>query len=334
MLTFLSIRNIRIWGLASGIRIVAKGTAGWINGNNFSDIEISGAVRGIEITTADTGTVVGNLFTNVIYQSGDDTTEGVFISDDGSGIKANSFLNLDIWDVSDPDVSISTSGTDSTDNMFIGRFDGTVTAGDNSNFYWNLKTGIIWGDMQIDGGTYLLSLSNRDLETTPIIVASVTSDSANRLVIDASGTINWGSGSAATDTWLDRGGVDILRTGDNFEALRLRANQGTSLVAGDFALHANWGTTASIGTITGTDQRSRATITSAGTGQGANPTVILTFKDGTWTTAPFFVVSRAGGSQPTVQFEVTTITATALTLTFQGTPSASETFILSVVGIG
>jgi len=125
-------------------------------------------------------------------------------------------------------------------------------------------------------------------------------------------------------------------TGENLSSTtgRIKSTIGTSLVAGDFALSAGFGSTASIGTITGTDQRFRATITSAGTGQGANPTCILTFQDGTWTTAPFFTVSRGGGSQATVQFEVTTITATALTLTFQGTPSAAETYVINVVGIG
>lgn len=91
---------------------------------------------------------------------------------------------------------------------------------------------------------------------------------------------------------------------------RLRADRGTALVAGDFTLSSGFGSTASIGTITGTDQRFRATITSAGTGQAANPTVILTFQDGTWSTAPFFVTSRAGGALTQSIFEVTTIAST------------------------
>lgn len=106
---------------------------------------------------------------------------------------------------------------------------------------------------------------------------------------------------------------------------------GTSLVAGDFALSAGWGDAASIGTITGKDQWCQFTVTSSGTGQGASPTIILTFKDGTWTTAPIVQANRQEfANQPTVTFSVTTVTATAVTLTFNGTPVAAETYRLTL----
>ena len=117
---------------------------------------------------------------------------------------------------------------------------------------------------------------------------------------------------------LNHGGVDVRRLG---------ASQGTALAAGDFALSAGWGTTASVGTISGTDQWCQFTVTSAGTGQGASPTCVLTFKDGSWTTAPIVQVNRQEfANQATVTFTVTTVTATAVTLTFNGTPVAAETY--------
>jgi hypothetical protein len=108
---------------------------------------------------------------------------------------------------------------------------------------------------------------------------------------------------------------------------RLGLVGGTALVAGDFALSAGFGASASISAIaTGTnDSRGRITITSAGAGQGASPTCTLTFKDGTWTTAPFAVVCRSGGSQPTIPVSATT-TATTMVITFHGTPVAAETY--------
>lgn len=110
---------------------------------------------------------------------------------------------------------------------------------------------------------------------------------------------------------------------------RLKVNQGTALVAGDFALHANWGSTASVAVATGgKDNKFQITVTSAGTGQGANPTVVLTFKDGTFTVAPVAVVCRGGGSQNTLPV-FCTCTATTLTITFVGTPVAAETFIIN-----
>jgi len=105
--------------------------------------------------------------------------------------------------------------------------------------------------------------------------------------------------------------------------------QGTSLVGGDFSLSAGWGTTASVGSITGNDQWAQFTITSAGTGQTANPTNTWTFTDGTWTNAPIAVCQRADrASQAGVHFTWTT-TATTLVLVFEGTPVAAEAFVVS-----
>lgn len=114
---------------------------------------------------------------------------------------------------------------------------------------------------------------------------------------------------------------------------RLRSIGGTALVAGDFALSSGWGTTASVGTITGTDQRCQFTVTSAGTGQAANPTITLTFKDGTWTTTPFALVLRNGGAAYTFQL-TWTVSATQLVITFNGQPIAAETFTFTVMVIG
>jgi hypothetical protein len=105
---------------------------------------------------------------------------------------------------------------------------------------------------------------------------------------------------------------------------------GTGLVAGDFALSAGFGTTASVAVASGSkDVRGAITVTSAGVGQAANPTITLTFKDGAFPAAPFAVVARAGGSQRTVPVEVTTVSTTQLVATFLGTPVAAETYTLS-----
>ena len=107
---------------------------------------------------------------------------------------------------------------------------------------------------------------------------------------------------------------------------RLAGNGGTALANTDWALSAGFGSTASVAVGTGsTDMRGSIVITSAGTGQGASPTATLTFKDGTFTTVPFVNVTRGGGSQRTVPFDVAP-TATTLVLTFLGTPVAAETY--------
>lgn len=116
---------------------------------------------------------------------------------------------------------------------------------------------------------------------------------------------------------------------------RLTVNTGTAIVAGDFTLSAGFGTTRSIASITtGTrDMRGLFSVSSSGTGQAANPTITLTFKDGTFPAAPFAMVSRNGGSQPTVQTTWQT-TATTLVITFVGTPVAGDTFGYSYMVMG
>lgn len=108
---------------------------------------------------------------------------------------------------------------------------------------------------------------------------------------------------------------------------------GTALVGGDFALHANWGASATIGTITGTDQAFQFTVTSAGAGQGANPTVTLTFKDGTWTTVPIFTCNMNGGTGA-LSFTTVVPTATTAVITYIGTPTVDLTYTISCVGMG
>lgn len=111
-------------------------------------------------------------------------------------------------------------------------------------------------------------------------------------------------------------------------------SSGGALNGGDFVVHANWGNgPATIGSITGTDQAFDYTITATGAAQGLNPTVILTYRDGTWTNAPIFNCNMNGGTG-TVGFITTSSSATALTMTFIGTPVTTLTYRISCVGIG
>jgi hypothetical protein len=138
-----------------------------------------------------------------------------------------------------------------------------------------------------------------------------------------------GTTTASNNTW----------TGSNtFTGLvvegRERRSGGTSVAAGDFALSAGFGSTASVTVGTGSnDSRGTITIAAAGTGMLANPTCTLTFKDGTWTTAPFAVVSRGGGQQLTAPV-ISTTTATTLVITFIGTPVAAESYVITYVVLG
>jgi hypothetical protein len=117
-------------------------------------------------------------------------------------------------------------------------------------------------------------------------------------------------------------------------SLRRLIKTGTELVSGDFSLSAGWGTTASIGSISGNDQRFSFVVTSSGTGQSALPSITLTFSDGAWPVAPKAVLVRTTGSQMSVPFAIPAITTTTMTIVFTGTPVAAETFGLNVIVLG
>ncbi|HEY2497221.1 MAG TPA: hypothetical protein VGK24_09135 [Candidatus Angelobacter sp.] len=115
---------------------------------------------------------------------------------------------------------------------------------------------------------------------------------------------------------------------------RLRANQGTALASGNFVFSAGWGTTASIGSIAGTDSAFTFAMTSNGTGQAVNPTITLTFADGTWTNPPVCVASPGpiGGLNPI--WIVSSISATQLVVFANFTPTAGVAYGAQVICVG
>lgn len=118
-----------------------------------------------------------------------------------------------------------------------------------------------------------------------------------------------------------------------FTGKRIIGN-GTAHVAGDYAASAGFGSTASV-TVTGArDSGGRVSVASSGTGQAANPTLTLTFKDGTWTTAPSVVCQRGDTLATAGRWALSAVTATTATFTFVGTPVAGETYILDWTAVG
>jgi hypothetical protein len=107
---------------------------------------------------------------------------------------------------------------------------------------------------------------------------------------------------------------------------------GTALVAGDFVLSGGWGAGAAVSAVTGTDMAWQITVT-AGGAPGPNPTVTLTFKDGTFTNVPICQTKMVGGTGA-YAFLSDAPTATTNVITYQGTPVAGLTYILSGYTIG
>lgn len=145
-----------------------------------------------------------------------------------------------------------------------------------------------------------------------------------------------------TDTLVGKATTDIFTNktvSDTLFIKRLRATQGTALVAGDFAISAGWGNTASVGSVLGTDAAFSAVITSAGTGQAAGPTVTLTFHDGTWTNSPICTPAMGPGNNVLAAWLIQSVSATALVLqatlvSGNFTPAATNTVGLTVSCVG
>jgi hypothetical protein len=116
--------------------------------------------------------------------------------------------------------------------------------------------------------------------------------------------------------------------------LRVRrlAGGGTAHVSGDYAA-SGWGTAPTV-TPSARDTGGRVTIV-AGTGPSANPSITLTFKDGTYTTAPAVVVSRGDAASPsTGTWILNAVTATTMVAQFIGTPVAASSYVLDFLVVG
>lgn len=131
---------------------------------------------------------------------------------------------------------------------------------------------------------------------------------------------------SADNLLIENAGDATLR--QDFTLRRLRPSAGTAHVAGDWALSGGWGTTATASVASGCkDSGGLLQITANGAGIAANPTVTLTFKDGTWTVAPRGVASRTDGSAPAAGYwRNSGATATTIIWTFEGTPVAGTTY--------
>ena len=119
---------------------------------------------------------------------------------------------------------------------------------------------------------------------------------------------------------------------------RLKLTGGTNIVAGDVVAGAGWGASATVSAVAGKDSRGSITITTnAADTPGANPTLVLTFKDGTFTTTPFGVVCMDHSSTGPSTVPVTCVaSATTLTISYRGTPTATSTltYIFNFIVLG
>lgn len=126
----------------------------------------------------------------------------------------------------------------------------------------------------------------------------------------------------------------VVAVGTNPTLRRVVEAGGTQHVAGDYALSAGWGATASIFIVEATDMRGSVDVTALGAGQAANPTVILTFQDGAYPVRPNAVASRGDSEATAGRWRVTASDSSTVTFTFIGTPVAAEVYRLLYQVVG
>ena len=171
------------------------------------------------------------------------------------------------------------------------------------------------------------------------------------LHIGSSGVLAWSSTTSpigTVDTGISRDSAGTIMMGNGtqddasavvnlslLQAKRITARRGTLLVVGDFALSSGWGT--SVLSLTNSycrDHGGEVAIAASGT-LTANPTVTLTFADGTFGYPPAVVCARGDQSAPqSAYWAVTNVTSTAATFMFVGTPITATTYALNWIVLG
>jgi hypothetical protein len=131
---------------------------------------------------------------------------------------------------------------------------------------------------------------------------------------------------AATDTLVGKATTDTLTNktlGGTTPVNRLRANQGNSVVIGDWVITGlglgSWGTTASVVSVSGNDTAGGIVISCSGTGQTANPAFRLTFHDGAFAAAPVGIATRGDGLSPAAPASTFGTSTTAALFGLNGT---------------
>jgi hypothetical protein len=104
------------------------------------------------------------------------------------------------------------------------------------------------------------------------------------------------------------------------------ADQGSICTNGELTLSAGWGAIATVTAVAGTGQTCQWTITSAGAGQAANPTITDTLTNALPTATTICDMRMVGGTGTATLINQTLLSATAPIFTFGGTPVAGSTY--------
>jgi hypothetical protein len=123
---------------------------------------------------------------------------------------------------------------------------------------------------------------------------------------------------------LDTNGAAI----GGFSAEGNLTSSGNVCTNAELALSGGWGSTASVGSVAGTGQTCQWTITSNGTGTGANPTITDTLTNTLPSATTVCDMRMVGGTGASTLINQKTLSATAPVFAFGGKPAGGATYIV------
>lgn len=162
----------------------------------------------------------------------------------------------------------------------------------------------------------------RDTVNSKDIEMAYVHPSGNRVVYGANTNGSTTGITAEVGTLQVDAGATVTT---DVQGRRFRLTQCTHYSGADSAIvpSAGWGSTAAVSSANGCDDAFSFGLTANGSGIAATPTVVITWKDGTYTTNfPISICARNDTSSPLVTTAYVTWvdTVTTLTITFNGTP--------------
>lgn len=248
------------------------------------------------------------------------------------------------------------SGANTLSDSPISYTSGTTTlsCAAGTNFDYSASSGTfktptgattVGGDLNVNGSNGVIFPGNGTVKAAGGSLTAFANGTASFFIMNSVDFfLSLGAGTAQwlfTSSAIQPNGSAVLDVGTTTAPfrgsyLKRYTTKGTPLVAGNFALSSGWGTTASVTVNSGCDSAFSITVTSGGTGQAANPTITLTYQDGTWGNAPNAMAKiEAATSSSDLSTPVTeTTTATTLVVTYHGTPVAGNTYSFSARVLG
>ena len=187
------------------------------------------------------------------------------------------------------------------------------------------------GPLNVESGNLVFSAAaSRIVPGATSLSLRNNADSADNVLISDAGLATLRAGLVSTTG-------DLKATAGNLIAGRAQFTRGTALTTSDFTISAGWGAGATKA-INGAayDTCGEFQVTAAGT-PAADPTLTLTFKDGTFpgAIAPNVIICRSDNAAPTTGFWIVgTRTVTSFTAKFVGTPVAASVYGMQYMVVG